>query len=264
MEKLKDKKCFIFDMDGTIYLGDELIDGSLELFDNLNKEGKSYFFLTNNSSKTTEEYVKKLNRLGISTTKENVITSNTSTINFIKERYDLEKEVFFIVGTPSMEKEFEIANINFITKRNEFVQSAIVIVGFDTSLTYQKLQDATYYLQKNPVLIATNCDLVCPLPNNEVTPDCGSIVSLLEKSVDSKVIFCGKPEISILEPIFTKGFKNEEMLIIGDRLYTDIALGFKNSIDTALVLTGEANIDNISKSNIIPNYVINSVKELIM
>lgn len=161
-----------------------------------------------------------------------------------------------------MEEEFKKAGIKFITEREDTISIEAVIVGFDTTLTYQKLMDASYYLKRNNMLIATNCDYACPLPGGEVTPDCGAIVSLLEKTIDCSVIFCGKPNLSILEPIFNEGFKRDEMIIIGDRIYTDIALGFENGIDTALVFTGEATPESVIESEVKPGLALKSIEDL--
>ncbi len=259
---LKEKKCFVFDMDGTIYLGDELIKGSYELFQYFNHHNIDYFFLTNNSSNSVKDYINKLNEMGIESGESNIITSSTSTISYLKRNFDICQQVFFIIGTPSMEEEFRKASINFITKKDEHTKIDAVVVGFDTTLTYKKLADASYYLNMNKTLIATNCDYICPLPEGEVTPDCGSIVSLLERTIECSVTYCGKPDIAILEPIFKQGFQREEMIIVGDRLYTDIALGFENEIDTALVLTGEATPQTIVESEVAPTIVLKSVESL--
>ena len=158
MNKIKNIKCFIFDMDGTIYHDNNLIDGSLELIDYLNEKKIDYYFLTNNSSKSTKEYLIKLKSLGIPATNSNIITSGTATIQYlnnIKPQASL-----FIVGTNSLKKQF--SESGFLVKENPKEKIDYLVVGYDTELTYQKLVDAVYLLSQNVKYIATHPDLLYP------------------------------------------------------------------------------------------------------
>lgn len=257
-EDLKNKKVFLFDMDGTVYEEDRLFDGSLQLFKTIKKRSGKYIFITNNSSKSINEYIDKMKRLNIKVCKDNFYTSTQATINYIKNSFG--NELIYCMGTKSLVNEFRNAGVNVTTDVN--IDAKAVIVGFDTELTYDKIKKTSIMLKKDIPFIATNPDLRCPSKNGFI-PDCGAICKLLECTVDRKPIYIGKPQSSMIEQI--KNFVNcryEEMVVIGDRLYTDIAIGINAGIDTICVLTGEATIEEIKQSSIKPTYVFDSIKDI--
>ncbi len=259
MNKIKNIKCFIFDMDGTIYHDNNLIDGSLELINYLNEKKIDYYFLTNNSSKNTKEYLIKLKSLGIPATNSNIITSGTATIqylNSIKPKANL-----FIVGTNSLKKQF--SDSGFLVKENPKEKIDYLVVGYDTELTYQKLVDAVYLLSKNVKYIATHPDLLYPAKDNLYYPDCGLFTHMLKVATGRKPLVIGKPQKAIFEAIiFEKGYKKTEAMMLGDRLYTDIKGALNANILAGLVLTGETKEKDLEKTTYKPTYVFNSIKDL--
>lgn len=256
---MKKTKLFLFDMDGTIFLGDKLIDGSLEFIDHLNDKYIDYVFLTNNSSKNISQYVDKLNTLGIKVHKEQIVTSGTATAKYIKNQNS--KATLYVVGTDAFKDELK----NYGLKITDNVEDKIdyLVLSYDTELTYQKLTDAVVLLNKGVEFIATNPDLLCPYEDDTYLPDCGLFCYMLEVATNRKPLYIGKPRKEIIETILLdKGYSKDETLIVGDRLYTDIACGINAGVNTALVLSGEAKITDIDKSPYKPTHVFDSIKQL--
>lgn len=255
---LKDKKLFLLDMDGTIYIDDKLFDGVSEFLDGIKERDGRYIFMTNNSSKGVDEYIKKLQRLGISAQPENFVTSVDATAEFLKKRKD---EKIYIMGTDSFANQMKDMGFYIVNTPDEDVE--IVLCGFDRELTYQKLEDVCRLLSAgNRDFFATNMDWVCPVEFGYV-PDCGSMCFMIEKATGRKPRFIGKPAADMaLLAIERTGFLKEETLIIGDRLYTDIACGINAGIDTCFVLSGEGTVDDITVTGIKPTYVLKNIKEL--
>lgn len=258
---LKDIECFIFDMDGTLYLEEQLIEGTLELLDYLNKNNKEYYFLTNNSSKTNEDYFKKLNSLGLDfISKSQIITSGDITIEYIKNNF-ISKPKIYLIATNDIKNEFIKNEIKVVETYGENIDA--VVVTFDTSFDYEKASIATRYLRKGVPFIATHLDIVCPIKNNEFIPDCGAISKMLEISSGTKAKFIGKPCKETVDYILNKtSIPKDKIAVVGDRLYTDIATGVNNGMLGIAVLTGETTLDEINKSDIKPSYIFESVKEL--
>lgn len=255
---LKNKKLFLFDMDGTIYHEDKLIDGSLELFNLLKEKNKEYIFITNNSSKSIEVYVEKLKKLGINSSKENFFTSSQATIIYLKEN-KLDKNVY-VVGTEAFKKELEDNKIGIVEKD----KAQNLVVGFDTELNYKKLEDACSLLFDNVNYIATNPDLACPIKDKKFIPDCGSICEMLYLVTKKRPFYIGKPRKEMVEILMKeKGYTKDEIVVIGDRLYTDIACGINASVTSILVLTGETTKEDLKTTDYLPDFVFESVKEMI-
>lgn len=257
-ENLKEKKLFLFDMDGTIYEEETLFDGTLELLDEIKKNGGNYVFITNNSSKSVDDYIKKVNRLGIEADKDNFFTSAQAAILLLKEQF-LDAKIY-CQGTKSLVKELKDNGLNVTEDVEDDV--ALVLVGFDTELTSEKLRKTCMLLKRDIPYYATNCDLRCPVSFGYI-PDCGSICSIIKNCTDREPIYIGKPEPIMVNIAMKKfGVDKNETAVVGDRLYTDIATGINAGVASICVLTGEATIDDITNGNIKPTLTFNSVKDI--
>lgn len=257
-EILKQKKLFLFDMDGTIYEEEHVFDGTQQLLKYIKDIGGEYVFITNNSSKSVDDYVNKIMKLGIDGKYDNFFTSSQATISYIKNNYHNAK--VYCQGTRSLINELRIAGIN-ITETVEKVD--VVLVGFDTELTSQKLRNTCEILStQNVIFLATNPDLRCPV-NYGYIPDCGSICKLIEDATGKRPIYIGKPEPTMVYGAMNKfGYSKEDTVVVGDRLYTDIATGLNAGVTTVCVLTGEATIEEIDEGDVKPTFIFDSVKEM--
>ena len=194
-EMLKKIKLFLFDMDGTLYLGNQLYPFTKELLSTIKNQGNRYLFMTNNSSKSVADYVKKLEKLGISATKEDFITSSQATAYYLKKHHG--GATLYVMGTESLKAELKSEGFE-ITEDLDKVD--LIVMGFDTELTFKKLEDVSKLLLTRDIpYIATNPDLVCPTEFGSV-PDCGS-VSIMLKNVSGK------------EPLFNKMARNIQLSI---------------------------------------------------
>lgn len=255
---IKNKKLFLLDIDGTVFRGDKLIDGALDLLSYADKSDCKYIFLTNNSSKDTNEYLEKFKKFGISVSCDDFITSVQATSLYL-QKHCADKKIYVMGNT--FFKNFLLQDGHCVVDRYSEDIGAIVI-GYDTELTYQKLIDACTLLGKDIPYIATNPDVICPVENGYL-PDCGSIVEILEKSTGKTPYFVGKPSPLMIELAVKKSnMRKEEMIIIGDRLYTDIACGINSDVSTALVLSGEATADEVEKSAFKPTYVFENLRAI--
>ena len=255
---LKQKKLWLFDMDGTVYKENRLFDGALELMKVIIENDGRYVFITNNSSKSVVDYIEKVKKLGINVSEDNFFTSSQATILWINKYYPHAK--VYCQGTKSLISELEKAGID-VTEKVENVD--IVLVGFDMELTTQKVRNTCEILSsQNPVYIATNPDWVCPVSFGFI-PDCGSICEMIKNATNKWPKFIGKPEPTMVEFVKGKfGYTSEETVVVGDRLYTDIATGLNANITAICVLTGEATINEIKKEDIKPSFTFKSVKEI--
>lgn len=257
MESLKQKKLFLLDMDGTIYIDTQLFDGTIEFLEYVKEIGGRYMFVTNNSSKSVDKYIEKLASLGIEATADDFLTSTNATIAHLKKK-DYKK--IYAFGTQSFRTQLEDANLPVTTSLEDDIDC--LCMGFDTELTFQKLEDACILLGRGVDYVATNPDWVCPTWYGYV-PDCGSVSSMLYNATKRKPLFIGKPQPAMVELALEKtGFKREEAIVIGDRLYTDIACGVNAGISSAFVLSGEGTLEDIETSEAKPEFVFNNIKEL--
>ncbi|MDP4132614.1 MAG: HAD-IIA family hydrolase [Bacillota bacterium] len=256
---MKNKKLFLLDMDGTIYLDNELFDGTLDFLDHVKKIGGKYMFLTNNSSKSVTAYVDKLASLGINSCKEDFLTSTQATSLYLNNNY--KDKVIYAFGTKSFKEELIESGLKITDKLSGGIE--VLVMGFDTELTFQKLEDACILLGRNIPFIATNPDLVCPTWYGYV-PDCGSVSTMLYNATGKKPLFIGKPQPEMVYLAMQKaGFGKEETLLVGDRIYTDIACGVNAGIDTVLVLSGETKKEQALLSDTKPTYILENIKELL-
>ena len=255
---LTKKRLFLLDMDGTIYKEDTLFAGVRDFINHIINVNGKYVFITNNSSKSVSDYVLKVNKLGITANEENFFTSSQATVLYLKEHHD--KEEIYCMGTQSFVNELKNSGINVVTEVSKTAE--VVLVGFDTELTSQKIRNTCEMLKEDVAYIATNPDFACPV-NFGFVPDCGAICKMLSYAAKKEPIFIGKPEPMMLEYVINEsGFTKEETVIIGDRLYTDIASGINAGVTGVCVLSGETKIDEIHSGNIRPDFVFDSVKDI--
>lgn len=251
----------MLDMDGTIYNEDTLISGASDFFNLMNQQGKQYVFMTNNSSKGKASYVEKLNRLGILATEKHIASSVNATVMYLKQHKP--KAKLYLVGTESLKRElkeegFEIVPIDYRGSDIDYV-----LLGFDTELNYEKVRGACYYVSRGFPYIATNCDLKCPVLDNKFIPDCGAIAKMIELATDCQPLFLGKPERTMVDAVSAQwNIPISQIACVGDRLYTDIAVGINAGATSICVLTGEATKAEIKTSPHKPDYVFDSIKEL--
>ncbi|SOD13281.1 HAD-IIA family hydrolase [Pedobacter xixiisoli] len=262
-EQLKHIKHFALDMDGTIYNGSTLFPFTNDFLKQLKAQGIGYSFLTNNPSKSTEDYLQHLQEMGISATKEEMYTSAMATINHLKNHHPTIKKLF-ILGTPSMINEFEDAGFISTTENANDKPDALV-VGFDTSLIYSRLCRAAYWASQQLPYFATNPDWVCPTDQPNILVDCGSICACIEgatKRLPDVVI--GKPDPGMLDGIIHKyNLKPDEIAMVGDRIYTDVQMAKNAGALGVLVLSGEATTIDIQQSLIKPDIVAKDLAELL-
>ena len=255
INELKDKKLFILDMDGTFYLGNKLFDGSLEFIRRLEERGMSYLFFTNNSSRTSQFYKRKLAGMGCLVDTSSIVTSGDVTIKYLKENYPI--ATVYLVGTSQLEESFRKAGIKLTGGKPD-----IVVISFDTTLTYEKITKACTYIRNGSLFLATHPDLNCPTEDGFI-PDCGSTCALITASTGISPKYLGKPYPETIDMIrLITGVSNEDMAFVGDRLYTDIAIGVNNGITGILVLTGETSIEDLNSSDVRPDFIFGSLGEL--
>ena len=262
-EELKKKKLFLLDMDGTIYLDDQLFRGTLDFLEHVKSIGGRYLFLTNNSSRGVDSYVAKLTRLGIPACPEDFLTSVDASIAFLKKKYGAHvwKKKIYLMGTESFRNQMEEEGFLLTDTPDEDVE--ILLMGFDRELTYRKLEDASWLLTKGKVeYFATNPDWVCPTAWGSV-PDCGSMAQMLEHATGRLPYFIGKPQPDMVLMALEKyGYEPEEAVLMGDRLYTDIACGANAGIDTIFVLSGEGTLADLETSQVKPTYIMENIEEI--
>jgi HAD superfamily hydrolase (TIGR01450 family) len=245
---------FIFDLDGTVYKGNKLIDKADKIIKLLQRKGKKVYFITNNSSYSRKHYCRKLNDFGIKVKIENIITSTIITVLYLKNNKGYR---VFPVGTKEFVKELEKEDIKITDENPDFV-----VVGFDRELNYDKLVKACYFIQKKVPYICTHPDVVCPT-NEDMIPDCGAITALIEKATGIKPLtVLGKPTYEMAKYIekYTK-HKGRQIVLVGDRLYTDMRMANKMGWYSILVLTGETSKKSLrsARKSDIPKRILNSL-----
>ncbi len=256
IEVLKKVKCFILDMDGTIYLGGKLIPGADEFIRCLEPFGLDHYFYTNNSSKNVPFYEEKLRKMQVPGGDGKVMISNHVILNYLNK--NMPDARVFLLGTPYLREDFEKAGVNLVEE-----DPTLVVVGFDTTLAYDRLAQACTYIRNGVPVFGVNPDLNCPTEDGFI-PDCGSIFALITCStgVEPKEYF-GKPSRRTLEYVLDKtGYKEEEVAFVGDRLYTDMAVTQGTKAQSLLVLSGESTVEDIEKYNIHPTAIFSSVDEI--
>ena len=257
VEKLK---LYLFDMDGTLYLGNQLYPFTVDLLDTIKKTGGRYLFMTNNSSKSVNDYVKKLRNFGIEATRDDFMTSSQATAFYLHKYH--EGQTLYVCGTESLKEELRMEGFTVTT---ELDKVECIVMGFDTELTFQKLHDVSYLLLTRPELpyIATNPDLVCPTEFGSV-PDCGSVCIGIKNATGKEPIVIGKPSPLMPQLAMEKlGASQEETCVVGDRIYTDIKSGLNAGITGILVLSGETTREILAESPEKPHLVLKSAAEIL-
>ena len=242
-------RCFLLDMDGTFYLGEQLLEGALEFIDVLRLQGREFLFLTNNSSRDSQQYAAKIMRLGLDLTPEKVLTSGEATAMHVQSLKPAAR--VYVVGTSALENEF--AGRGFVLTEEE---PDFAILGFDTTLTYAKLWKLCDLVRAGIPYIATHPDYNCPTETGFM-PDIGAMIAFVKASTGREPdLIVGKPNRLFVDKAAERvGIPVSEMCMIGDRLYTDIALGATAGIPTILVLSGETKADEVPASPFQPSYI---------
>lgn len=260
--KLAKIKHVALDMDGTIYMGNSLFPFTIPFLEKLKRMGISYSFLTNNPSKSIDDYLLKLRKMGIVATEEEIYNTTIATIDYIKAHYPSAKRLF-LLGTPSMISQFEKAG--FVSTADDPADVPDVIVAaFDMTLTYKRLCRAAWWISQNIPYIATNPDKVCPTNEETILVDCGSICKSLESATGRQPdITLGKPDPNMLVGIQQqKNLQPEQIAMVGDRIYTDIAMAHNANAFGCLVLSGETTIEVAKAAPKQPDLIAENIEEL--
>lgn len=258
--ELSEKKLFLFDVDGTLAIGDELFSGSRELLADIAASGGQSCFITNNSTRSREDYVIRFREVfGLDTTPEQFVTAAYVSALELRKQYG--NQPIFVVGTDSLVEELRRFGVHAVTEKR--TDLAALLVGYDSSLTYEKLCVASDLLQTTSLpFYATNPDLRCPAPFGFI-PDCGAICRMLTDTTDRTPTYFGKPARQMVDLCMVEqGFAPEQTLVVGDRLYTDIACGIQAGVDTCLLLTGEARAEDLPTTPYPPTYCLETVEAL--
>ena len=259
MNTLQQKRLFLLDMDGTIYLDEALFEGTLDFLSHVKAIGGRYLFLTNNSSKSVDAYVDKLARLGIAATAEDFLTSTNALIMDLQSR-GLADRLHYAFGTASFRQQLRDGGIRITDKLEDGIEA--LLCGFDTELSFQKLEDACILLNRGVDFIATNPDWVCPTWYGSV-PDCGSVCEMLFRATGRRPRVIGKPQPAMaLLAMEATGFSPAQTVLIGDRVYTDIACGHNAGIDTILVLSGEGTRADADASDTPPTWILDDIAQV--
>ena len=258
-EALQNKKLYLLDMDGTLYLGSRLFKHSLDFLRKIRGLGARFIFLTNNSSKGTGAYVDKLAGFGVASQEDDFFTSTDAAIAYLKANW--KGKGIYALGTASFREQLRLAGLPVHEGVNDPVD--LLLLGYDTELTYQKLVDACVLLGRGVTYLATNMDWVCPTEFGFV-PDCGAIAQALEHATGRLPRFLGKPEPDIARLAMAKcGAAADETVLIGDRIYTDIACGKNAGVTSVLVFSGETARDDLEKSAVRPDYAVEDIGEIL-
>lgn len=281
------KKLFLLDMDGTIYLGEQLFAGTAAFLKFVRESGGQYAFLTNNSSRGIEGYLAKMERMGIPQKPEYFLTSTDATIAYLKKRYpgcDAKAQngtaqpatVFYACGTENFKSQLRAAGLTILTEDEAFAWlesnkaccaastpccagTPVLLLGYDTELAYRKLEICVRLLGYGCDYIATHPDLVCPMEWGNA-PDIGLVIHDLKVCTGREPVIIGKPQPQMVYTAMEKyGATPEETVLIGDRLYTDIACGNNAGIDTILVLSGEGTVADCEKYGVTPTYIYKDI-----
>ena len=259
MPELRQKKLFLLDMDGTIYLDNDLFSGTIPFLSYIREIGGRYLFLTNNSSRSVSAYVEKLGKLGIEAAADDFLTSVNALIADLKRRPPY--RLCYAFGTESFRTQLREAGIPITDKLEDGIDC--LLIAFDTELNFQKLEDACILLNRGVDFIATNPDWVCPTWYGSV-PDCGSVCEMLYRATGRRPRVIGKPQPEMVKlAMAATGCSPEETMVVGDRLYTDIACGVNAGVDTAFVLSGEGTMEDLEASEVKPTWVFDDIAAIL-
>lgn len=253
---IKDVKLFLFDLDGTVYIGGKEIDGAFDAINTLRAMGKKICFFTNNSSRNHADYVAKINGMGLSVSGDEIYTSGQVTCEYITENYKGKK--VYLLGNERLRKEFENYGIEVVDENPD-----VCVIAFDTSLVYDRLYQFCKYIIKGLPYIATHPDFTCPAEECPM-PDIGAMIEMVRLTTGRVPdVIMGKPHTEAgLRIAKNHGLKVEEIAMVGDRLYTDIAFGNNCGFVSVLVLTGETDMTMLAESDVKPTYILDGVKDI--
>ena len=259
MGALAEKKLFLLDMDGTIYLGDRLFDGAAEFLRRVRARGGRYVFLTNNSSRGTDAYIEKLARMGIAAQPEDFLTSADAAIAYLKKTY--RDALYYVCGTQSLKAQLRAAGLRVTDTLTDGID--VLLLGYDTELTYQKLEDCCILLGRGVDYVATHPDLVCPTSYG-CAPDCGSVIAMLDTACHRRPKVIGKPQPEMVTLALERfACAPKDACLIGDRVYTDIACGRNAGIDTVFVLSGEGVAADREKYGVQPTWTLPNIRAVL-
>ena len=246
---------FVLDMDGTFYLGDIILEGSLDFLKKVEETGKNFIFFTNNSSKSPVNYINKLANMNCHIERNQIMTSGDVTIEFLNRNRT--GQTVYLVGTPALEESFREAGVPLVNDNPD-----VVVIGFDTTLTYEKLERACTFIRNGAEFLATHLDINCPTEDGFI-PDCGAMCALISLSTGKEPKYLGKPFKETMEMVLARTeFAKEKVAFVGDRIYTDVATGVKNGAKGILVLSGETKLEDVEKSEVKPDAIFASIGEM--
>ena len=248
-------KAVFLDLDGTIYLGSDLIEGAQSFLNRLEEKGIMRFFLSNNSSKSVGQYVEKLRGLGIPASADEILLSTHDLISWLSENSINQT---YLVGTEGMREMLESVGIGTESEEPQYV-----VLGYDTEITYEKLSTASVHLHRGVPMVASHPDVVCPSPDGGL-PDTGAYMDLFEATTGVRPEHvCGKPNAGmILHKVEELGLRPDQCAMVGDRLYTDMEMAKRAGVHGVLVLSGEATVGDLEVAPQNPSLVVGSVDEL--
>lgn len=250
-------RCFLLDMDGTFYLGSRVIEGSLDFLDALERTGRTARFLTNNSSRSASVYAQRLAGMGVPQKYCDVISSAHAAAHYCLREFPGRK--CYLLGNPALQEEMRSMGLNLTEENADYV-----LVGFDTTLDYAKMCRLCDYIREGKPYIATHPDFNCPTETGYI-PDMGAIMAFIEASTGRKAdVILGKPYRGIVDEALERtGFTLDEMAMVGDRLYTDVATGVRHGMTGILVLSGEATMADVEKSDVAPDLIFGRLSDMI-
>lgn len=252
---LRETELFVLDMDGTFYLGEKILPGALDFIRQAERCKKDYIFFTNNSSRSPRLYMEKLAGMNCPVKRRQIMTSGDVMIEYLRSQRP--GKTVYLVGTPALEETFSEAGIPLVKS-----QPDLVVVGFDLTLTYEKLERACTFIRNGAEFLATHLDINCPTEDGFI-PDCGAMCAAIALSTGKQPKYVGKPFSETVDMVLrVTGKKKEQVAFVGDRLYTDVATGVKNGAKGLLVLTGETGLSDLQGSEVKPDGVYASLGEM--
>ena len=256
-EKLKPIRCFLLDMDGTFYLGTQLLDGSLAFLDKVQVTGRQAMFLTNNSSKSADVYVEKLKGMGVKDPFLRVLTSGQATAEYALKAFPGKRA--YVLGTDMLRGELQSAGLAVDNQNPDYV-----LIGYDTTLDYRKMTEVCDFVRAGLPYIATHPDLNCPTETG-FAPDIGAIIAFIKASTGRRPdMIIGKPNRGIVDAaLHMTGFRADQLAMVGDRLYTDVAMSALHGMLGVLVLTGEARKADLVNSQFQPDLIFDRLSDMI-
>ena len=249
-------RLFVFDMDGTVYLGDQPIEGSIEFIREVEAaKDRDYIFFTNNASKVPAVYVEKLRKMGLEVPLDKGVTAGDVCALYIMNEYPGGR--VYLNGTPLLVENWKQKGINLVDEDPD-----VAVQSFDTTMSYEKMDKICEFVRNGVPFVSTHMDINCPTETGYM-PDSGAMCSLITASTGVAPKYLGKPWKETVDMIAQlTAYEPEEMAFVGDRLYTDVATGIRNGAKGFLVLTGEATMKTVEESDVEPTCIYESLDEM--